>query len=138
MKRPSTETALDAFSTLQKLGLKSQIVGVFQALVDAGLQRDVKVWNLALQSLLESKGGNSYRVDELYGEMRWLGPNPNAATYEILIRQHAKAGRFSQAAAVINDARKSGFGRQDDVIKAIEEYKQAKSELSDKDDILKK
>mmetsp|Transcript_9101 Transcript_9101/g.27387 ORF Transcript_9101/g.27387 Transcript_9101/m.27387 type:complete len:140 (-) Transcript_9101:72-491(-) len=134
VRRPSTETAMDAFWTLQKLGLKSQIVAVFQALVDAGLQRDVKVWNLALQSLLGSRAGNSYKVDELYGEMRWFGPAPNAETYEILIRQHSRAGRLLQAEAMIKDAKKFGFSRQDDVIRAIEDYKQAKSDASEKKD----
>ncbi|KAJ8904615.1 hypothetical protein NDN08_001133 [Rhodosorus marinus] len=124
MKRPTAQVALSAFRTLQKIGLKGQVLGVFQSLVDAGLERDIRVWNAALGYVSTSRI-NPSSIDELIGDMQWFGPKPNAESFSIVIRFHTSAGRVSQARYYIEQAEILGLGNSELIRDSIKETNRA-------------
>mmetsp|Transcript_2060 Transcript_2060/g.3088 ORF Transcript_2060/g.3088 Transcript_2060/m.3088 type:complete len:161 (-) Transcript_2060:78-560(-) len=131
MKRPTAQVALSAFRTLEKIGLKGQVLGVFQSLVDAGLERDIRVWNAALSYIITSKV-NASSVDELIADMQWFGPKPNAESFSMVIRFHTSSARVSQARYYIEQAEILGLGNSELIRDSIKETnKTATSEMID-------
>mmetsp|Transcript_22340 Transcript_22340/g.89924 ORF Transcript_22340/g.89924 Transcript_22340/m.89924 type:complete len:160 (-) Transcript_22340:117-596(-) len=120
MKKPTAQVALSAFRTLEKIGLKGQVLGVFQSLVDSGLERDIRVWNAALGYISTSKI-NPSSVDELIGDMQWFGPKPNAESFSMVIRFHTSAGRVRQARYYIEQADILGLSNSELIKDSIKE-----------------